>query len=203
MRRRRGSALGEIVGDRQDGRRRLCALVSQTETRQGPTVQLGAHAASRDAARELLLCVTQDGEPFEQAAVRAGAGPERTLLFLEDAPESMAPHLVSAVPGECTLLEDAEQEEQEPPVVIYVAEKIPPQWNQRTPCSLKSCFQLMSPGLSCASCARTFCSVRMLIICPVTLRTEVICSGFISGVPRLTAMAAWLVFLPAALPFPA
>jgi hypothetical protein len=85
-----------------------------------------ARSASRDAARELLLCVTQDGEPFEQAAVRAGAGPERTLLFLEDAPESMAPHLVSAVPGECALLEDAEQEEQEPPVVMYVAEKIPP-----------------------------------------------------------------------------
>lgn len=87
-----------------------------------------ARLDSRDAARELLLCVTQDGEDFEQAAARAGAGPEQKLTFLEDAPESMAPHLVSAVPGECALLEDAEQEEgpPEPPLLMYVAERLPP-----------------------------------------------------------------------------
>ena len=46
----------------------------------------------------------------------------------------------------------------------------------------------MSPGRSVASCARTFCSVRMLIIWPVMPMIEVSCERSISGVPMLTAI---------------
>ncbi len=46
----------------------------------------------------------------------------------------------------------------------------------------------MSVGLSEASEACTFCSVRMLIICPVTPKIEFSSSRFMSGVPRLTAI---------------
>ena len=46
----------------------------------------------------------------------------------------------------------------------------------------------MSVGLSEASEARTFCSVRMLIIWPVTPKIEFSSSRFMSGVPRLTAI---------------
>ena len=46
----------------------------------------------------------------------------------------------------------------------------------------------MSVGLSEASEACTFCSVRMLIICPVTPKIELSSSRFMSGVPRLTAI---------------
>src|ERR1039457_7158530 len=34
-------------------------------------------------------------------------------------------------------------------VVAERAAKMPPQWNQRTPSTWKSCFQSTSPGLSC------------------------------------------------------
>ena len=46
----------------------------------------------------------------------------------------------------------------------------------------------MSPGLSSASCARTFCSVRMLIICDAKPTSDCNWSRDMSGVPMLTAM---------------
>ncbi len=46
----------------------------------------------------------------------------------------------------------------------------------------------MSVGFSEASEAWTFCSVRMLSICPVTPRMPFSCSRLSSGVPTFTAM---------------
>jgi hypothetical protein len=55
--------------------------------------------------------------------------------------------------------------------------------------NVPSCGSIrMSVGFSNASDARTFCSVRMLIICDVTPNTLLIDSRVASGVPTLTAM---------------
>jgi len=97
---------------------------------------LCARFAGRDAAREALLCLTEDGESFQEAASRAGARREDRELFLEQAPEALAPLLVSAVPGESFLVEEPEEKEEEAeeeqgqqqagPLLVQVEHRSPP-----------------------------------------------------------------------------
>jgi hypothetical protein len=73
-------------------------------------------------AREALLCVTDDGEPLVDAARRAGADTEVQSLLLEDASESLRPHLLSAAPGEVILAAGPRNES----LVVEVLDKAPP-----------------------------------------------------------------------------
>ena len=65
-----------------------------------------ARFATADAAREARWCMTVDGEPFEEATGRGATLREDRELFIEDAGDSLAPFLVSAVAGDEVLLED-------------------------------------------------------------------------------------------------
>jgi hypothetical protein len=80
---------------------------------------LAARFASRDAAREALLCLREDCESFQEAASRGGARREDRELFLEEAPEAISPFLVSAVAGESFLQE-------EEPLLFQVERRSPP-----------------------------------------------------------------------------
>jgi hypothetical protein len=73
-------------------------------------------------AREALLCVTDDGEPLTDAARRAGADTEVQAIRLEDAPESLRTHLLSAAPGEVILAAGPQNES----LVVEVLDKAPP-----------------------------------------------------------------------------
>ena len=79
-----------------------------------------ATGASLNGAREALLCITEDGEDFDRAAERASALLQERELFLDQVPDSAAPHLVSAVPGETFLVEDGDR-----PILVRVVERIP------------------------------------------------------------------------------
>jgi hypothetical protein len=93
-----------------------------------------ARCSSPDVAREALWCIVQDGESFEQATGRAAASREDRILFLEQAAKLLAPLLVSALPGECFLVEEEEEQGEEEEteegesgtLLVYVAEKSPP-----------------------------------------------------------------------------
>jgi len=91
---------------------------------------LAARFTSIDGAREALLCVLEDKEPFEQAVGRAGAAREDRALYLAEAPETLQPFLVSAVPGETFLVEEEEEAEEGAenagPLLMQVTEKSPP-----------------------------------------------------------------------------
>lgn len=81
-----------------------------------------ASFSALNAAREAYLCITQDGEPFDQAVGRAETWREDRALFLAETPATLLPFLVSAVPGETYLAE----EEDPGPLLFQVIEKNPP-----------------------------------------------------------------------------
>ena len=59
-----------------------------------------ARFPSLDAAREAWLCVTRDGAALEDVAREAGVATDAVERFLEEFPEALQPHLLSAAAGE-------------------------------------------------------------------------------------------------------
>ena len=81
-----------------------------------------ARFPTESRAREAHLCITEDGEEYTEVVRRAGVNAEAQVLFLEDAPESLRTHLLSAAQGEVVLVAEPEHE----PVIIRITEKTPP-----------------------------------------------------------------------------
>jgi hypothetical protein len=81
-----------------------------------------AHFPTVSQAREAYLCITDDGEEFTDAVRRAGAHAEEQAVRLEDAPESLGAHLLSAAQGEVILVAEPENE----PLIVRVIDKTPP-----------------------------------------------------------------------------
>ena len=81
-----------------------------------------AHFPTVSQAREAYLCITDDREEFTEAVRRAGAHAEDQALLLEDAPESLRAHLLSAAHGEVILAAGPENE----PLIVRVIDKTPP-----------------------------------------------------------------------------
>jgi hypothetical protein len=73
-------------------------------------------------AREAYRCINDDGEDFGEAARRAGASAEEKELLLEDAPESLRTHLLSAARGEVVVVEDPG----DGPSIVKVIDKLLP-----------------------------------------------------------------------------
>ena len=81
-----------------------------------------ARFPTESQAREAYLCITEDGEEYTEAVRRAGVHAAEQVLLLEDAPESLRTHLLSAAQGEVVLVSEPENE----PVIIRIAEKTLP-----------------------------------------------------------------------------
>jgi hypothetical protein len=81
-----------------------------------------ARFPTEPGAREALLCITDDGEEFTEAVRRAGVCAEDQALLLEDVPEPLRAHLLSAAQGEVVMVAEPEQE----PLIVWVIEKTMP-----------------------------------------------------------------------------
>jgi len=81
-----------------------------------------ARFPTESRAREAHLCIAEDGEEYMEAVRRAGVHAETQVLLLEDAPESLRRHLLSAAQGEVVMVAEPENG----PVIIRIIEKTPP-----------------------------------------------------------------------------
>jgi hypothetical protein len=57
-------------------------------------------APDEDVAREIVLCVKEDGRPIDEVAAEAGLSAEATELWLEDVEEALRDALIGAQAGE-------------------------------------------------------------------------------------------------------